>query len=41
MKRQSLDEVFLRLTGRSLRDMGGSRDEIMRRNITIRRMRRS
>jgi ABC-2 type transport system ATP-binding protein len=41
MKRQSLDEVFLRLTGRSLRDMGGCRDEIMRRNITIRRMRRS
>ncbi len=39
MKRQSLDEVFLRLTGRSLRDVGGSRDEVMRRNITIRRMR--
>lgn len=39
MKRKSLDEVFLRLTGRSLRDTGGSRDEVMRRRMTIRRMR--
>ncbi len=39
MKRESLDEVFLRLTGRSLRDTGGSRDEVMRRRVTIRRMR--
>lgn len=40
MKRPSLEEVFLSLTGRKLRDTEGSREEIMRRSITIRRMRR-
>lgn len=39
MKKPSLEEVFLSLTGRKLRDERGAKEEIVRRNITIRRMR--
>ncbi len=39
MKKPSLEEVFLSLTGRKLRDENGAREEIARRSIAIRRAR--
>ncbi len=39
MKKPSLEEVFLSLTGRRLRDENGVKEEITRRNIAIRRAR--
>ncbi|MEM0445330.1 MAG: ATP-binding cassette domain-containing protein [Nitrososphaerota archaeon] len=39
MKRPTLDEVFLELTGKKLRDIEESREDAMRRRMTIRRMR--
>lgn len=39
MKRASLDEVFLSLTGRELRDVEEGREETFRRRMAIRRMR--
>ncbi|MCS7145640.1 MAG: ATP-binding cassette domain-containing protein [Nitrososphaerota archaeon] len=40
MKRPSLEEVFLSLMGRKLRDFEGSREEVMKRSMTLRRMRK-
>lgn len=40
LSKPSLDTVYLEYTGRSLRDVEGSRDEVMRLMRTVRRMRR-
>jgi len=40
LKRPSLDDVYLHFTGRSIRETEESKEDVMRRNITIRRARR-
>lgn len=40
MKRPSLEEVFLKLTGRSIRDELSSWEETFKQHVTLRRMRR-
>jgi hypothetical protein len=39
MRRPTLDEVFIALTGRSIREAQGSWEEVFRQSLNIRRVR--